>query len=98
MQNAECRMALLSILHSAFCILHCGDACVIWQSFPDYASLSARAAAIFLSAIRDTPHIVLGLPTGQTPLGMYERVVAECTAEYRCFRDVVTFNLDEDAG
>jgi glucosamine-6-phosphate deaminase len=29
---------------------------------------------------------------------MYERVVAECTREYRCFRDVVTFNLDEYAG
>ena len=71
---------------------------MIWVSFSDYASLSTRAAAIFLSAIRQSPRIVLGLPTGRTPLGMYERVVAECSREYHCFRDVVTFNLDEYAG
>jgi glucosamine-6-phosphate deaminase len=29
---------------------------------------------------------------------MYERVVTECSREYHCFRDVVTFNLDEYAG
>ena len=69
-----------------------------WETFPDYDELSARAAALFLDAIRDDPRLVLGLPTGRTPLGMYERVVAECTREYRCFRDVVTFNLDEYAG
>ena len=26
---------------------------------------------------------------------MYDRVVAECSREYHCFRDVTTFNLDE---
>ena len=43
------------------------------------------------------PRAVLGLPTGRTPIGMYERVVRECAREYRCFRDVTTFNLDEYA-
>lgn len=71
---------------------------MIWESFPDYDALSARAADIFLSAIRENPRLVLGLPTGRTPLGMYERVVAECSRKYHCFRDVVTFNLDEYAG
>ena len=71
---------------------------MIWESFSDYDALSARAAAIFLATIRENPRIVLGLPTGRTPLGMYERVVAECSREYHCFRDVVTFNLDEYAG
>jgi len=71
---------------------------VIWKSFADYESLSIHAAEIFLAAIRQIPAIVLGLPTGQTPLGMYERVVAECSREYHCFRDVVTFNIDEYAG
>lgn len=71
---------------------------MIWESFPDYDALSQRAAHIFLTAIRDDPRIVLGLPTGQTPVGMYERVVAECSREYHCFKDVVTFNLDEYAG
>jgi glucosamine-6-phosphate deaminase len=71
---------------------------VIWESFASYEELSARAAQLFLAAIRENPRIVLGLPTGRTPMGMYERVVAECSREYHCFRDVVTFNLDEYAG
>ncbi|MEA2164190.1 MAG: glucosamine-6-phosphate deaminase [Thermoanaerobaculia bacterium] len=64
----------------------------------DYDALSDRAAEIFLSAIRNNPHIVLGLPTGRTPVRMYERVVAACGRAYHCFRGVTTFNLDEYVG
>jgi glucosamine-6-phosphate deaminase len=71
---------------------------VNWESLADYDALSDRAAKIFLAAIRANPHIVLGLPTGRTPVAMYERVVAACSREYHCFRDVVTFNLDEYVG
>lgn len=69
-----------------------------WENFPDYDSLSARAAELFLDAIHRDPRAVLGLPTGRTPIGMYQRVIAECSREYRCFHDVTTFNLDEYAG
>ena len=69
-----------------------------WESFESQEALSARAARLLLTAIRDKPRIVLGLPTGRTPIGMYERVVQECSREYHCFRDVVTFNLDEYCG
>ncbi|MBV9496223.1 MAG: glucosamine-6-phosphate deaminase [Acidobacteria bacterium] len=69
-----------------------------WENFPDYESLSARAAQLFLDFIHRKPNAVLGLPTGRTPIGMYERVIAECSREYRCFRDVTTFNLDEYVG
>lgn len=69
-----------------------------WETFEDYAALSDRAAAILLDAIRTDPKLVLALPTGNTPVGMYQRVVAECKREYRCFTDVVTFNLDEYVG
>ena len=69
-----------------------------WESFADYASLSTRAAEILLGEISANPHAVLGLPTGRTPIGMYERVVIECAREYHCFRDVPTFNLDEYVG
>jgi len=54
-----------------------------WESFDSYSSLAARAAEIFLSAIRSDPRLVLGLPTGRTPIGMYERVVAECSRSDR---------------
>ncbi len=98
MQNSEFRIRSGAILHSEFCILHSAGLAVIWESFPTYDALSARAAQLFLTAIREQPNIALGLPTGRTPLGMYERVVAECSRQYHCFRDVVTFNLDEYAG
>jgi glucosamine-6-phosphate deaminase len=71
---------------------------VNWETLADYDALSDRAANIFLSAIRSNPHIVLGLPTGRTPVTMYERVVVACSREYHCFREVVTFNLDEYIG
>ena len=69
-----------------------------WETLRDYDALSERAARILLGCIRENPRAVLGLPTGRTPIGMYERVVNECGREYHCFRDVVTFNLDEYAG
>ncbi|MGZ5442786.1 MAG: glucosamine-6-phosphate deaminase [Thermoanaerobaculia bacterium] len=69
-----------------------------WESFESPDALSARAAELMFGAIHANPTIVLGLPTGRTPIGMYDRVVQECAREYRCFRDVVTFNLDEYCG
>jgi len=69
-----------------------------WISCSSYEDLSRRAADMLLHTIREEPHAVLGLPTGRTPIGMYERVVQECTREYHCFRDVQTFNLDEYVG
>jgi len=71
---------------------------VNWETLTDYDALSDRAAGIFLAAIRNDPRIVLGLPTGRTPVRMYERVVAACSREYHCFRDVTSFNLDEYVG
>jgi len=71
---------------------------VNWEECEDYGALSRRAAEILLAAIREDPRVVLGLPTGRTPVGMYDRVIAECSRHYHCFRDVTTFNLDEYAG
>jgi glucosamine-6-phosphate deaminase len=69
-----------------------------WESFTTAPALSDRAASILLDAIRENPRVVLGLPTGRTPVGMYDRVVRECERAYHCFRDVTTFNLDEYVG
>src|SRR5437016_4329584 len=69
-----------------------------WETLTDYDALSDRAAEIFLVAIRSNPRIVLGLPTGRTPVRMYERIVAVCGRSYHCFREVTTFNLDEYVG
>ena len=69
-----------------------------WETFDTQEALSARAAELMFGAIQANPKVVLGLPTGRTPIGMYDRVIQECAREYRCFQDVVTFNLDEYAG
>jgi glucosamine-6-phosphate deaminase len=71
---------------------------MIWETFETYDTLSERAAELLLAAIRADPRLVLGLPTGRTPIGMYARIVAVCAATYHCFREVTTFNLDEYAG
>ena len=71
---------------------------MIWELFDNYETLSQRAAQLFLGSIRANPRVVLGLPTGRTPVGMYDRVVRDCKREYHCFRDVTTFNLDEYVG
>jgi len=69
-----------------------------WKSFDSQEALSVRAADLMFGAVLANPKIVLGLPTGRTPIGMYDRVVQECARAYHCFRDVVTFNLDEYCG
>lgn len=69
-----------------------------WISCSGYDDLSRRAADMLLAAIRQDPSAVLGLPTGRTPVGMYDRVVQECSREYHCFTGVSTFNLDEYVG
>lgn len=69
-----------------------------WETFLDYDALSEGAARILLDAVRANPTVVLALPTGNTPLGMYARIVATCSHEYHCFSDVVAFNLDEYVG
>lgn len=69
---------------------------MIWESFSSYEDLSDRAAAILGSATSSDPRIVLGLPTGRTPVGMYDRFVEDCRSE--CFRQATTFNLDEYVG
>ena len=69
-----------------------------WETLSDYDALSARAASIMLDAISRNPTLVLGLPTGSTPVGTYDRVVKECRSRYHCFRDIVAFNLDEYVG
>jgi glucosamine-6-phosphate deaminase len=61
---------------------------------PDYRTLSRQAAEIVAKAVRARPDVTLGLPTGNTPTGMYEELVREGLD----FSGVRTFNLDEYIG
>ncbi|MGI6612446.1 MAG: glucosamine-6-phosphate deaminase [Candidatus Nanosyncoccaceae bacterium] len=41
---------------------------------------------------------VLGLPTGSTPIGIYQNLIKKYQADELSFKDVVTFNMDEYVG
>ena len=65
---------------------------------PSYEDLSLRAAETVCKAIGEKPDLVLGLPTGATPIGMYRQLVAAHRRGTADFSRVRTFNLDEYLG
>ena len=65
---------------------------------PDYRTLSESAAELVIKAVRSKPDLTLGLPTGNTPLGMYEELVTRYRNEQLDFSQLRTFNLDEYLG
>lgn len=55
-------------------------------------------AGEILAALHDKPDLVLGLATGSTPIGVYERLVRAHRERRADFSRVTTFNLDEYIG
>ena len=68
------------------------------ERFEDDASLSAALAAHVLERIVARPALVLGLPTGRTPLGLYRELRERSGGNRIDWSAVRTFNLDEFAG
>ena len=64
----------------------------------DYQVLSYAAAEVIVKAVRGKAGAVLGLPTGRTPLGMYDELVEAYRTHGLDFSQVRTFNLDEYLG
>ncbi|MCF7975995.1 MAG: glucosamine-6-phosphate deaminase [Phycisphaerae bacterium] len=69
----------------------------------DYKTASAWAAAYVardINAYKPTAKkpFVLGLPTGSSPLGMYQELIRMVKAKKVSFKNVVTFNMDEYVG
>lgn len=65
------------------------------EIYDTYEEVSERAAAIIAAQIREKPDTVLGLPTGETPIGTYDRLIREYESGKLDFLHVTTFNLDE---
>ena len=63
----------------------------------DYEELSEKAFEIMRGVVED-PNAVLGLATGSTPLGLYERMVKDHLQNGTSYRGVRAVNLDEYAG
>lgn len=64
----------------------------------DYEAMSEKACTIVKDAIKTKDHPVLGLATGSTPEGLYERLIQTYKTGQVSFEKVTTFNLDEYIG
>ena len=70
---------------------------------PDYSGISTWVADYIAGKINqfsptaERP-FVLGLPTGSTPMGVYEKLIGLYEEGKVSFRHVVTFNMDEYVG
>ncbi len=62
------------------------------------ARAAAAAAALVLDHLRRQPALVLGMPTGDTPVPMYRALVRAYRNGHADFSRATTFNLDEFAG
>ena len=64
----------------------------------DYGELSRRAARFVARRLLEKPDIVLALPTGDTPKGMYKVLVRLYREGMVDFSQATAFNLDEYLG
>jgi glucosamine-6-phosphate deaminase len=64
----------------------------------DYKEMSQQAAVLVNAHVIVNPKLVLGLATGNTPIGMYKELIRMNKKGMIDFTNVVTFNLDEYLG
>ncbi|MEK4145942.1 MULTISPECIES: glucosamine-6-phosphate deaminase [Robertmurraya] len=64
----------------------------------DYQAMSERACSIMIETINRIKNPVLGLATGSTPEGLYQKIIEKFNEGKVSFQDVTTFNLDEYVG
>ena len=61
-------------------------------------ALAQALAVLLAAAIEQRPHLVLGLPTGRTPIALYAELVRITRDDGLDWSRVRTFNLDEFVG
>ncbi|MBU2575949.1 glucosamine-6-phosphate deaminase, partial [Patescibacteria group bacterium] len=64
----------------------------------NYEEMSAKASRFVLAQLWRKPNLVLGLATGSTVIGMYEKLIEARKNNRANFSKVKTFNLDEYLG
>ncbi len=64
----------------------------------DYEELSEKAFAILRDVVLKKPDAVLGLATGSTPIGLYQKMVEDNRRGGVSYRTVRAVNLDEYVG
>jgi glucosamine-6-phosphate deaminase len=71
---------------------------VILRTFETAEETAAALARRVVDAVRAKPAIVLGLPTGRSPVAAYAELGRLCARSDVDFSDATTFNLDEFVG
>ena len=73
---------------------------IIKQDAAQCAKWAADYVSYKIKRHHPTPNkpFVLGLPTGSTPLGMYQELIKQCASGKVSFEHVATFNMDEYIG
>ncbi len=64
----------------------------------DYDEMCQKAVEQVIRTVREKESPTLGLATGVTPIGVYQKLVADHWQNRTSYRHVVTFNLDEYVG
>ena len=64
----------------------------------DYEAMSEKACDILVKEMKSNERVVLGLATGSTPEGLYERLIEKYNNHDISFKLTKTFNLDEYVG
>lgn len=64
----------------------------------DYDAMSLRAARIIAAHVLENPACVLGLATGSTPIGLYQKLIERYNDGVLDFSEVRSANLDEYVG
>lgn len=68
------------------------------QDVADYVATEIIKAIKIFTPTPQKPYLVLGLPTGSTPIPVYERLVTAYKKGEISFKNVKTFNMDEYIG
>ncbi|OMF23099.1 glucosamine-6-phosphate deaminase [Paenibacillus sp. FSL H8-0548] len=66
--------------------------------FDTQQELDIYAADLLISVVNEKPDAVLGLATGSTPIGIYDKIVEKFNEKKVSFKEATTFNLDEYVG
>ncbi len=64
----------------------------------DYNEMSDKAYEVMKEVVVSKPDAVLGLATGTTPIGLYQRMIADYENGNVSYKNIKTVNLDEYAG
>ena len=64
----------------------------------DYDEVSDKAAQIVLDVVKNKPDCTLGLATGSSPIGLYQRMIRDHQENGTSYVNVKSYNLDEYVG